>query len=77
MKGFYLEDINFKHVINMFERMDISENIYEVFVEPPYKNILGRKLTVMATEGILGEEYPCQRKIQIWVDILASTRKGM
>ena len=52
MKGFYLEDINFKHVINMFEKMDVSENIYEGFVEPPYKDILGRTLTVLATEGI-------------------------
>ena len=37
VQGFYSKYISFKK-INMFERINISESIYEVVVEPSYKN---------------------------------------
>ena len=33
---FCCESITFKMAVNMFERMEISESIYEVVVESPY-----------------------------------------
>ena len=36
VKGFYWKYIYFKNTINMFERMEISENIYEGVVTPSY-----------------------------------------
>ena len=35
--SFYYESITFKKDVNMFERMEITESIYEVVVEPFYK----------------------------------------
>ena len=36
-QGFDCDYIRFKKSINMFERMETSESIYEVVVEPSYK----------------------------------------
>ena len=38
-QGFYCKSISFKNVINMFERMEIDESIYENAVKPYYKKI--------------------------------------
>ena len=38
VKGFDFESITFKKVVNMFERMEINESVYEGVVEPSYKN---------------------------------------
>ena len=40
MQGFDCKYIIFKNAVNMFERMDIEESIYEGLVEPSYKNLL-------------------------------------
>ena len=37
VQGFDCESITFKKSVNMFERMEISESIYEGIVEPSYK----------------------------------------
>ena len=37
VQGFDFEFITFKKAVNMFERMDISESIYEGVVEPSYQ----------------------------------------
>ena len=37
VQGFYCESITLKKDVNMFERMEIVETIYEVTVEPSYK----------------------------------------
>ena len=36
VQGFDFESITFKRVVNMFERMEIAESIYEGVVEPSY-----------------------------------------
>ena len=48
-KGFYCEYITFKSGVNMFERMETAEYIYEGVVEPSYKNLLGKMPTVLST----------------------------
>ena len=37
VQGFYCESITFKKAVNMFERMEIAESIYEGVVKPSYK----------------------------------------
>ena len=37
VQGFYCESITFKIAVNMFERMEIAESIYEGVLEPSYK----------------------------------------
>ena len=37
VQGFYCESITFKNYVNMFERMEIAEYIYEGVVETSYK----------------------------------------
>ena len=39
-QGFYYESIAFKSAFNIFERMKITESIYEGVVEHSYKNVL-------------------------------------
>ena len=36
VQGFYCKSITFKKNVNMFQRMEISESIYEGVVEPSY-----------------------------------------
>ena len=45
----------------MFERMEIVETIYEIFVEPYYKNIIKQMLTVLVTVGNQEEKPTCQQ----------------
>ena len=43
VQGFDCETISFKKAVNMFELMEIAENIYEGVVTPSYKrNYSGR-----------------------------------
>ena len=44
----------------MFERMEISESIYEGMVSPSYKKILGQTPTVLDSVGIREENTPRQ-----------------
>ena len=37
VQGFDCDYINFKKAVNMFERMEIADSIYEGVVEPSYK----------------------------------------
>ena len=57
---FYCESISFKNDINMFERMEISESIYEGMVSPSYKKILGQTPNVLDSVGIREEKTPRQ-----------------
>ena len=59
----------------MFERMDISEYIYEGVVEPSYKKLLGKNPTVLVTSGKRGEKPPHHRITLGWVRVLASAEK--
>ena len=43
VKGFGFESITFKKAVNIFERMEINESIYECLVENSYKTYLGRR----------------------------------
>ena len=38
LKGFDGESISFQEAVNMFDQMEIAEYIYEVVLEPSYKN---------------------------------------
>ena len=49
VQGFYCESITLKKAVNIFERMEISESIYEGVVEPSYKIIPGQTITVLVT----------------------------
>ena len=42
-----------KKPINMFERMEITESIYEGVVTPSYKKLLGQKTTILESLGKL------------------------
>ena len=44
----------------MFERMEISESIYEGVVTPSYKKLLGYKPTVLDSVIIIEEKPPRQ-----------------
>ena len=43
VQGFDCESIFFKKTVNMFQSMEIAENIYEGVVTPSDKKILGKK----------------------------------
>ena len=60
VQGFDCKTIYFKKVLIMFERMEISESIYEGVVTPSYKNLLGQKITVLDSVGRREEKTPCQ-----------------
>ena len=49
VQGFYCKYIT-KKTVNMFERMGITEYIYEGVVEHFYKKLLGHMTTIMVTE---------------------------
>ena len=51
VQAFDCESITFKRVVNMFERMEISESINEGVVEPSYKNLPGKSPTILFTAG--------------------------
>ena len=44
----------------MFERMEISESIYEGVVTPSYKKLLRQNPTVLNSVGIIEEDLSCQ-----------------
>ena len=47
VKVFDCNYIYFKNAVNMFERMEIAESIYEGVVTTSYKKLLGQNLTVL------------------------------
>ena len=49
VQGFDCEIISFVLAVNMFERMEIAESIYESVVEPSYKNSLENMPTIIFT----------------------------
>ena len=57
--------------------MEIAESIYEVDVEPSYKNVLGQMPTVLVSAGKLEENPPLQLITPRLVISLASTKKDM
>ena len=44
----------------MFERMEITESIYEGVITPSYKKLLSKKPTIMDSLGIKEDNTPCQ-----------------
>ena len=50
-QGFDCEYITFKKSVNMFERMEIAESIYEGVVEPSFKNLPGQTPTLLITSS--------------------------
>ena len=61
----------------MFERMEMSESIYEGVVEPSYKKILGNMPTVLVSAGKSQEKLPCKLLTLRQVRALANAEKGM
>ena len=51
VQGFYWKSITFKTSVNVFDRMEIAESIYEGVVEPSYKKLLGKMPTVLVISG--------------------------
>ena len=51
VKGFGCEYITFKKAVNMFERIEIAESVYEGVLEPSYKNLPGQTPIVLVTAG--------------------------
>ena len=51
VQGFYCGYISFFKAVNIFERMDIAESIYEVLLEPSYKHLPGHTPTMLVTSG--------------------------
>ena len=60
MQGFDYEYNTFKTAVNMFECIEIEESIYEVVVEPYYKNLLRHIPAVLVIAGRLEENPTCQ-----------------
>ena len=60
VQGFYCKPISFKKNVNMFERMEIAEIIYEGVVTPYYKKLLGQNSTVLNSVVKKEENPPCQ-----------------
>ena len=58
VQGFDCESISFKKAVKMFERMEISEIIYEGVVTTSYKKLLGQNPTVLDSVGIKKEMPP-------------------
>ena len=56
--------IYLKKAINMFERMKISEGIFEGVVTPSYKKILGHKQTILDSV-VIKEEKPTRQIINL------------
>ena len=50
----------------MFERMEIYVNVYKGVLERSYKNILGKKPTMLVTAGRREADLPNQNEINIW-----------
>ena len=49
VQGFDCDSITRK-TVNMFERMEIAETIYEGVIEPSYKNLLEKMINVLVIE---------------------------
>ena len=60
VQGFDFCILLIKHAINMFERMDIADSIYEGVVEPSNKKLLENMPTVLFTSVYIEEQPPCQ-----------------
>ena len=77
VQGFDCETIYFKKAVNMFERMENSESIYEGVVTPSYKKILRQKPTVLDSLGIREDKLPRQTPTPQRMRALASAVNGM
>ena len=51
VQAFYCETISYKKSVNMFERIEIADTVYEVSVKPSYKKLLDKMITVLVTSG--------------------------
>ena len=51
VQRFDCKSILFHKYVNMFDRMEIAESIYEGVVEPSYKKLLGQMPTVLVIAG--------------------------
>ena len=60
VQGFYCETIYFKKAVNIFERMETAEDIYEGAVTPYLKKLPGQNPTVLDSLGIREENIPRQ-----------------
>ena len=61
----------------MFQRMEISESIYEGVVTPSYKKSIGQKPTILNSFGILEEKPPHQTLTPRRMGALASAVNDM
>ena len=77
VKGFDCESNTLKKAVNMFERMEISESIYERVVAQFYNNLPGQTPTVMVTAGKREEKPPCRGLAQRRVRVLERTENDM
>ena len=72
VQGFDCDTISFKKAVNMFERMEIAESIYEGVVTPSNKKLIRHKPTVLYSLGIR-EEKPPRQTLTPWnIKALAS-----
>ena len=74
---FDCDTISLKNSINMFERMEISESIYEGVVTHSYKKLLGQKPTVLDSVGIRKEKPPLQKLTPQMMRAMASAINNM
>ena len=77
VQGFDCESITLKKAVNMFERMENSESIYKVVVEPSYKNLRGNTTTVLITASKIEEKPPRHGLAPRRARALASAEKDM
>ena len=61
----------------MFEKLEIAESIYEVAVEPSYKNLIGCMPTVLVTADKREDNLPRHRITLRSVRALASAENDM
>ena len=77
VQGFDCDSTTCNKSVNIFERTEIAESIYEGVVEPYYKSLLGKMPTVLVTAGKREENPPCIGLSLRRVRVLASAEKGM
>ena len=58
VQGFDCETISLKKDVNMFDRIEISETIYECVLTPYYYKLVGQNPSVLNSVGIIEEKRP-------------------
>ena len=61
----------------MFKRMEILKTVYETVLEPFYKKLLEKILTMLTTTGKIEEKLPHKTFTLRWVNVLESASKGI